>query len=285
MAPEAEIDKYCQKREKEKTMKSNYHTHSIFCDGKNTPEEIVLSAIEKGFHSIGFSGHGYTEFDLRYCMKDVEGYRKEINRLKGKYAEKIEIYLGSEEDAFRPVDRSKFDYIIGSSHYIHKDGKFYPIDSSMEYFQTCLSLFDGDFIRLAHAYYGTFCEYILKRKPDIVGHFDLITKYIEKDPFLFGDVKEYDAVAAKYLERVADSGCLFEVNTGAIARGARTTPYPAENLLHILKKKGAGLVLSADSHAKETLDFAFEETVARLKELGFSHTFVLRGGKFVKEFL
>ena len=30
-------------------MKANYHTHTVFCDGKNTPEEIILAAIEKGF--------------------------------------------------------------------------------------------------------------------------------------------------------------------------------------------------------------------------------------------
>ncbi len=38
-------------------MLANYHTHTTYCDGKNTPEEIVLCAIEKGFTSIGFSGH------------------------------------------------------------------------------------------------------------------------------------------------------------------------------------------------------------------------------------
>ncbi len=27
----------------------NLHTHTCFCDGKDTPEEIVLTAIETGF--------------------------------------------------------------------------------------------------------------------------------------------------------------------------------------------------------------------------------------------
>ncbi len=39
-------------------MIANFHTHTVFCDGRNTPEEVVLSAIEKGFSAIGFSGHG-----------------------------------------------------------------------------------------------------------------------------------------------------------------------------------------------------------------------------------
>ena len=81
-------------------MKSNLHTHSTFCDGKNTPEEIVISAINKGFASVGISGHGYTEFDLRYCVKNVAEYQNEIKRLKEKYKNEIEIYLGVEEDSF-----------------------------------------------------------------------------------------------------------------------------------------------------------------------------------------
>ena len=28
-------------------IKTNYHTHTLYCDGKNSPEEVILSAIEK----------------------------------------------------------------------------------------------------------------------------------------------------------------------------------------------------------------------------------------------
>ena len=48
-------------------LKTNYHTHSTFCDGKDTPEEMVKTAIEKGFDVIGFSGHGYVK-DSSYAM-------------------------------------------------------------------------------------------------------------------------------------------------------------------------------------------------------------------------
>ena len=47
-------------------MLTNYHTHTNFSDGNNTAEEVVLSAIEKGFNAIGFSDHGYTDFDLSF---------------------------------------------------------------------------------------------------------------------------------------------------------------------------------------------------------------------------
>ena len=35
----------------------NLHTHSTYCDGADTPEEMIETALEKGFTSIGFSGH------------------------------------------------------------------------------------------------------------------------------------------------------------------------------------------------------------------------------------
>ena len=38
-------------------MKANYHTHTTWCDGKDSPEAVVLAAIGKGFAAIGFSSH------------------------------------------------------------------------------------------------------------------------------------------------------------------------------------------------------------------------------------
>jgi len=264
-------------------MLSNLHTHSSFCDGKNTPEEVVRAAIAQGFCSIGFSGHGYTAFDLRYCMKDADGYIAEIRRLKEAYKHEIQIYLGSEEDAFAPVNRANYEYIIGSSHYYCVDGKYYPIDSGYDYFSRCKEVFNGDIIRMAHAYYEPFCRYILERKPDIIGHFDLITKFDEMDESLYANNAEYHRLAEQYTLKAAASGSLFEVNTGAISRGYRTTPYPYENLLHRIRKHASGIILSADSHAADTIAFRFEDTRKYLKEIGFEHVFVLYNGEFVKD--
>ena len=258
----------------------SFHIHSTFCDGRNTPEEIVLAALEKDFISIGFSGHGYTGFDLRYCMKDTDGYLTEIRRLKDKYKNKIQIYVGVEEDAFAPVDRMQFDYIIGSSHYFCKNNEYFPIDSNYDYFKKCLDLFPYDVVALAECYYSSFCTYIAHRKPDIIGHFDVITKFDELDTSLFLQNAKYNEVAEKYVNIAAESNCIFEVNTGAIARELSTTPYPRENLLHILKKRDAKIILSSDSHNIETLGFGFNEAKLYLRDIGFRYAFALVDNKF-----
>lgn len=263
-------------------MLSNLHTHSLFCDGKNTIEEMVISAIEKGFCSIGLSGHAYTDFDLTYCMTDTDGYIKEVLRLKEKYKKDIQIYLGTEEDSACLVDRTKYDYIIGSSHYFNVNGKYLDVDLDYESFKSALKVFKGDVLLLAENYYSNFCKYINTRKPDIIGHFDLITKFDELDDSIFLKNENYNKIAEKYIKIAAESGCIFEVNTGAISRGYRTSVYPSENLLHILKKLDSKIILTSDSHSADTIDFYFDETKAVLRDIGFKHQYVLFNNEFIK---
>ena len=267
-------------------MLTNFHTHTTFCDGKGTPEEVVRAAISEGFDAIGFSSHGYTEYDLRYCMKDVAGYITEITRLKEAYKGKIEIYLGIEEDSRHINNRADFDYIIGSCHYVtSKDGTPSPLDSNYEYFTKALSFFDGNPLDLAEQYYSHFTDYINKRKPDIIGHFDLLTKFEEKEKPLFLKNEDYWKIAEKYTEVALKSGSLFEVNTGMISRGYRTAPCPHERLLRIIRKGGGNVVLSSDSHAPDTLSAYFDEAKALLKEIGFEYTYSLKGGEWVRNYI
>ena len=65
----------------DKNMKSNLHTHTTYCDGKSTPEQIVLSAIKHGFDSIGFSGHGYTDFDPSKSTRRISAYISALKKM------------------------------------------------------------------------------------------------------------------------------------------------------------------------------------------------------------
>ena len=267
-------------------MLTNYHTHTNFCDGNNTPEEVVQAAIDMGFDAIGFSGHGYTDYDLRYCMKNTAEYLILINNLKEKYKNKIEVYAGVEEDSYCYVNRSDFDYILGSSHYLVKDNQYLPIDSDYDGFKECLKAFDGDVLALAEGYYSNFAEYITKRKPDIVGHFDLITKYDELDGEMrFLNNEAYLEIACKYMSEALKNDVIFEVNTGAISRGYRKSPYPHERLLHLIKKEGGKVILSADSHDVTTLCAYFDDAKQILKDAGFSYVYVLYDGTFKKDYI
>ena len=72
--------------------KINLHTHCNFCDGKNTAEEMVLSAIQKGFTLLGFSSHSMLPYtsDWHIPVEKHEDYVKTIHSLKEKYKEVAE---------------------------------------------------------------------------------------------------------------------------------------------------------------------------------------------------
>ena len=241
------------------------HVHTTFCDGKNTPEEMVEAAIEKGLDTLGFSVHSYMDFDLSYCIRKekIEDYKKEINRLKEKYSDKIEILCGVELDYLSVMDTSGFDYKIGSVHYVKTCDGYEAVDLGEEAFLKIAEKMGG-FYEIAENYY----EYVAKLgeiKPDIIGHFDLITKYNEDDRLLDTKNPRYVAAWKKAADALIPLNVPFEINTGAISRGVRKTPYPAPEIIDYLKQNGAKLIMNGDTHAKENLCYQFDKWEYLLK--------------------
>ena len=66
----------------------------------------------------------------------------------------------------------------------------------------------------------------LEPETDIVGHFDLLTKFNERRCFFDEESPAYRRAALRAMEALVAAGKIFEVNTGAISRGYRSTPYP-----------------------------------------------------------
>lgn len=103
---------------------SNYHSHCTFCDGRSTPEDFIKFAVAHGFRAYGFSSHSPLPFETFWNMSkdDMPEYLTEIERLKKKYSDRLEIYVGLEIDfldesynASIPYFRNlPLDYRIGS---------------------------------------------------------------------------------------------------------------------------------------------------------------------------
>lgn len=111
---------------------SDFHVHTSYCDGKNTPKDMVMAAIDKNLSSLGLLCHSYLPFDEGYCIRPdkINAFKNEINSLKEQYKDKINIFCGVEADYFSSDSYEGFDYKIGSVHFVKKDGLFLPIDIS-----------------------------------------------------------------------------------------------------------------------------------------------------------
>lgn len=270
-------------------MLQNLHTHSTFCDGNNTPREMIEAALRLGFDSLGFSGHAPTEQNTYWetSLQKVQEYKSEVSALREEYSGKISIFLGLELDGYSAgiVDTSGLDYSIGSVHMAKRRGEWLDFDDCAEKTKRNIeTLFDGEPLAFAELYYATLAELPCAIDFDIVGHFDVLTKYSEKHPDLIPtDSREYKRLALEALHTIRKKKDLFEVNTGAISRGYRTTPYPAPFLLDEMKKLDCKLVLTSDCHSAQGLDCAFEKSLEYIKAHGFDTLYYLTDAGFVGE--
>ena len=203
--------------------KFDLHMHTKYCDGQDSAEAMVLSAIENGLEFAGISGHSFTPHDPSYCMsrEGTKQYIEEIRALKEKYAGSIRLLLGIELDRFADTDITPFDYLIGSVHYIFtekgknkwsgmiadhagetdrsaldaamtalvkyddwSDVDDRPEDLCRFAFGNEISVSDAEWrkakmLDIAELYFDTVGGIAAATDCDIIGHFDLLTKFSE----------------------------------------------------------------------------------------------------------
>ena len=161
-------------------MKTNYHTHTTWCDGKDSPEAVVLAAIEKGLGAIGFSSHAMLpEDDTPWVLTPEKAprYAAEIRALAKKYEGRIRILCGVEADYVpggATPDRRAYaaispDYIIGSVHFVvAPDGARVSVDESPESLADGIRRhFGGDAEAYLHAYFAQVREMLLSCDFDV----------------------------------------------------------------------------------------------------------------------
>lgn len=261
-------------------IKTNFHTHTYYCDGKDSPEEMVLAAIDKGFTSIGFSSHSYLEKDAQYVMsrESAEKYRNEIHSLKEKYKDKIKIFCGIEQDYYSQTPTDVYDYVIGSVHNVLKNGEFLIVDGSVDEMTRQLECYyQNDFDAFAEDYFSLIKDVVVKTNADIIGHFDLVLKNCERIPYK--PTKRFLTAAERAVKELVKYQKPFEINTGAMARGYRTAPYPLPEILKMIYENNGSIIFSSDCHDKSKLDFGFDVSKPLALEIGFKKQAIITENK------
>ena len=254
----------------------NLHTHTNYADGKNTAEEMVLGAIQAGCAALGFSEHspfppvgpndGYSLLPER-----VADYRAEVLRLREKYRGQLEIFLGLEQDIDSTPPEGRYDYLIGSVHNLrYSEDTWLPVDWNAEKFlQFAREYYGGDCLVMAEAYYRLEAEVADRTGCQIVGHFDLITKFNEGGRLFPENDRRYRNAALEALTALLERDVIFEINTGAISRGYRSTPYPAPFLLKAIRERNGRVCITSDTHSDQTITCAFSMAAELARDCGF----------------
>jgi len=262
----------------------NLHAHTVYCDGSLTAEEMVAAAIQKGCGSFGFSGHSYAPFDEKHCMspENTLRYISDIGLLKEKYADRIELFLGIEQEYYSDEIPGGVDFIIGAVHYIKNGGAMVCIDGGEEgQKQECDTNYGGDYYAMAEGYFATVADVAVKTNADIIAHFDLVAKYNMSGSLFDESHPRYVNAAMDAMDEILKSCRLFEVNTGAMFRFGKPEPYPSVFLLKELFRRGGEVIITSDSHVAESICYKFGEMRDLLKSCGFKHAKQLTQNGFV----
>lgn len=258
-------------------IRQNLHTHTIFDDGNNMPVEMAQAALDAGLTSLGFSGHSILPYENDWAMTAdaYPLYLAAVEDAKRAFTGRLRVLRGLEWDILSPAPED-FDYIIGSIHHLPVPGGLISVDEAPEVTRTALERYFGnDPDAFAEGYFSQYDALSKVGTVDIVGHFDLLTKFDEKHCIFRPESPRYRDAAMAALETLLNADKIFEVNTGAISRGWRTTPYPSEALLRELKARRARICVTSDAHSADGVACSFSEAEALLRSLGFRETWEL----------
>jgi histidinol-phosphatase (PHP family) len=263
--------------------KTNYHTHSNYCDGKATLREMVEFAVAHDFTALGFSGHCPLPFKNTFSITDYEGYCNEVRALKAEYADRIEISLGLEmdyvpgmlEDFSSLIEQGKLEYTIGSVHLVpatnmpQGDEDLWFIDGPRyeRYDEGLFRLFGGDIRRGVRAYFHNENAMLERNRPTIVGHPDKIVMH-NRDRYFHEDEPWYRDLALETIHLIKELGLICEINTRGIYKGRHADFYPGKWLIQEMKQLRIPVIVSTDAHAPEDL-LRTEGAYEYLKEIDY----------------
>ncbi len=72
------------------------HNHTIWSDGADKPEYIILNAINHKVEAVGITDHFCHDYNRSLGFEKIKFYLNKIGRLKTKYCNEIEVFIGIE---------------------------------------------------------------------------------------------------------------------------------------------------------------------------------------------
>lgn len=266
------------------------HNHEQNFDGRNSAREMIQTAQDKGFSTIGVTNHLIVHPNMPSYTADMpmffnnfdeaeKVYMRHIEILQNLKSDfKIDIKIGFEVDFFTSPDWRKHfekmikklpvDYIISGSHFLkEKDESF--ICNIFHFKNIASSIDDETLHRLIINHFDNIIAAIKSGYFTFIAHLDYCTI------FGLGDTPEYDEYKYKIIEALKQTHTPFEINTSGYDRINR--PHPAPWIIEKLSENH-GLVpvlISDDAHFAEHLGRHFDQAEDLLQKLNYTNRFTL----------
>ncbi|KAH9868830.1 hypothetical protein J1614_007905 [Plenodomus biglobosus] len=266
-------------------MPYSHHSHSgQFCGhAQNSLEEVVKTAIAKGFHTFALTEHvprpredfypeEETEHTETSLMQLFEDFVAEAGRLRDVYSDKIQILVGFESEFIRPstlkgiesiLQRHTFDFFMGSVHHTHT----IPIDYDRALYEKAREAAGGTDERLFEDYFDSQYDMLQALQPPVVGHFDLIRLLSDHRDVEFEGMTGVWEKIQRNLEYIASYGGLLELNSSGLRKGL-AEPYPCRTICQRFLRLHGGFVMSDDSHGVDQIGTNYKRMLAFIQRAG-----------------
>jgi len=240
----------------------DYHMHSILSDGQNSYEEMIRMAIAKGLDEIGFSDHVCLKsVDWAIRMEDIPVMTRQIQDLKQKYANQIQIKYGIEVDYFPGyeaelkdlIESIPVDYVIGSVHFIG--------DWNFDVDQSLYGKWSND--KLYEMYLGSVQKAAQSGLFDTIGHIDIIKKFR-----VYPETNQ-DKLFEDTIRIIKDHNLVVELNTGGMDRPCAEF-MPGTKLLEMCYNHHVPVTLASDAHRVEQIARYYESATTLLSRIGYT---------------
>ena len=263
-------------------LNTNYHTHSLYCDGKEPLSAFVTAAEKLHYTQLGFSSHAPVPFENDFGIKEeeIDTYCQEIDKLQQHTHVTL---LKSLECDFIPGQSKSFDafrnehhldYIIGGVHLVsppNGDGLWFIDGSKREIYDEGLDRLFGHNIRQAvTCFWEQTFEMIETEHFEIIAHFDKI-KMHNQHRFFEDDEPWFQVLADKALQLIKRHDLIVEINTRGLYKKRCDAFYPSTTLLQKARKLDIPVIISSDAHMSEDLGQFCPEARDELIRCGYDH--------------
>lgn len=254
-----------------KQNKQDLHLHTTYSDGKNTPEQMIIAALKKNFHTIAITDHMPLPFPDNCSMnyKKLIDYRRELFLLQQKYKNQINILVGLELDYLphhltwtKNIVNLEWDILIGSVHFFSITNQLQTpliVDQSAETFQKILTThFSNNIKKLVKDYYNLVKQSLQTNWFKIVGHIDLIKKYNNNNRFFNDKDNWYKKELETTLELVSKHQLTLEINTAGLNKPIQEA-YPSNWIIDYCQNKKIPLSITSDAHEEQQIGQHFSQ--------------------------
>jgi len=277
-------------------IKVNFHTHTNYCDGHASVNEVVLAAIEQGLSQIGISSHAPLPVEAGWSLTDeteMKRYVSDIISAKQKFQNKIEIFTGIEADYIPGMSvkfselKQKFqlDYVIGAVHLVKPPmtDELWFIDGKQSFFDRGIEkFFNADAKKAALTYFNQIKEMIVNEEFDIIAHVDKI-KMNNAGRFFSEDDDWYQAEISEILQLLKDNNIIMEINTRGFYQKKVKDMYPADWIIQQAANLNIPFMINSDAHKPAELLSGFEEAMKIMEKHSCRQVIIRDGNQWIPQ--